>query len=142
MDTAYREIYEQLFDSAFDRPRVSRRGRLVRVSQPPQIARHVLAAINRADRRLLDGGRSRLRPDAKYLLYVNFVEMIVIPLLAAGRVNEEQILPALEADVDLLVFAASEAQKQKAQELSGHAVIDALSDNWRRLKLTAFDIWE
>jgi hypothetical protein len=128
MDNFYRDVY-----TGFYRRRLE--------SGPD--AGWVSKAIDKVDRRL---GQGRLRADAKYLLLVTFTEMIVQPIRMRNldtpwpRAGVD-LEAAVSADIELLVMKAA-LERRSYREVSGHAVIDALSKHWKKLRIAKFDIWE
>ncbi len=82
----------------------------------------------------------KLRIDARYLLLINFTEMIIRPAGSAGKVPIETLRQAAAEDIRVLVREA--AGRTETEEVSGHQVIDVLANSWHSLKTTAFDIWD
>src|SRR5216683_2740954 len=64
----------------------------------------------------------RLRPDAKYFLFVNLMQMVVIPIQVRGGLRLEDLRPALRSDVALIVDQA--ARQAEGREISGHVVLE------------------
>ena len=96
--------------------------------------------IEAADQNRASGfSGARLRDDAKAFLLGNLVSMIALPVAEGGKISEAELSEALRHDVSLLV---SEAKADSENEISGHAIIDALSSNWNRLRTTALNVWE
>jgi hypothetical protein len=98
-------------------------------------------ALATSERRRRDA--ARLREDAKALLAVNFRDLVFGPLLAGGRVLPEEVSEVVERDIETLVVEAQpELTGRVGPEISGHAIIDSLSRNWRNLGLSRFNLWE
>ena len=93
-------------------------------------------AIEAAAKKLAEQG-ARLREDAKYFLLVNFTEMVVKPLRKANP--EKRLQDALNHDLKLLLDVAAQAVHKA--EISGHAVVDALSKAWSDLEVNHLEIW-
>lgn len=80
--------------------------------------------------------RVRLREDAKYFLLVNLTEMVVKPLQG---ISQARLQAAVDHDLQLLLSAA--AHMANSAEISGHAVVDALSRVWSQLEINHFGLW-
>lgn len=93
-------------------------------------------------------GSRELRPDAKYFLLINFVEMIINPVLSHIRyIDENFSIQELKHEVlrDLrfilkLCFEGSTAKKQEYY-ISGHKIVSLINQNWEELSTTSFRIW-
>ena len=110
-------------------------------SQADESSTVVAKVIDEAEKQVLFQVGLRLREDAKYLLLLNLRGMIAHPLLMGGIVLDS-ILEAAQGDVRLLISAAASRVKEAGEtEVSGHAVIDAISAIWPDLKLTHFQLW-
>jgi hypothetical protein len=82
----------------------------------------------------------QLRPDARLFLLVNLHEMIVLPLSASpGRLEGQRLAELLRNDVRTILEAAREPTGNN--EISGHAVINAISRVWDKLRATELDVW-
>ncbi len=142
MDEQYREIYESIFrlvvqpeaDSPEARLLVDRFGEAA-----PVFGRAVESALDEAERERGDG--ARLREDAKALLAVNFRDLVFVPLSAAGH-NTAQVEEDVRRDTAMLVLEAAADREQRVPEITGHAVIDALSRNWGGLRISRYNLWE
>ena len=140
MDDIYREIYATLYYTAYSQQT------LYMVPQPfypfnLAAVATVRRIIDEAELELVARNRVRLRPDAKYLLLMNFIEMIGRPLTMANRFDTETVANLVRSDINLMVSDATERRGETA-EVSGHGIIDALSRNWKRLKVLEFKVWE
>jgi hypothetical protein len=80
-----------------------------------------------------------LRSDAKYFLFINFAHMVETPL---AENNETSLYPFnnMNEDIKTLVQSAS-LQDPDETEISGHQIIQALSQTWPSLKLSSLRIW-
>jgi hypothetical protein len=140
MDPVYREIFAQLYYSAYREPVFYPFAERWEYQIFPQVS-WVRRAIDEIEIELASERKLRLRADAKFLLLINLSEMIMRPVLAGGRVRFEEFQVAVRDDINLLITDAA-SQRGEEPEISGHALIDALSRNWRKLKLTDLKIWE
>jgi hypothetical protein len=87
------------------------------------------------------GLSSALRPDARLFLLVNIHQMLVLPLAYAERLRLAR-LPVNEIvrdDVRTILKAAREESNE--EEISGHAVVNAVSRVWRQLRSTELEVW-
>jgi hypothetical protein len=82
----------------------------------------------------------RLRTDARYLLLINFSEMVIRPADRAQKVSSGELREATRDDILTVVRAA--AERARAQEISGHDVINALTTVWGELKTMAYNVWD
>jgi ribosomal protein L14 len=151
MDERYRQIYEGIYaawvgESARfgETARFTRAEYFNRVSQfGADLGPTVEQAIARSEqqRRRRDG--AGLREDAKALLAVNFRDLVVVPLVAGGRVSTDQIRADVGEDVAMLVKEAEpDRSDPNALEITGHAIIESLSRNWGKLKIGRYNLWE
>jgi hypothetical protein len=85
----------------------------------------------------------QLREDAKALLAINFLDLVVHPLRLGGRTSAETLASALSADIRMLIVEARprESESSSAAQLSSHEIIDSLSKNWDRLRIVRLDLW-
>ena len=98
---------------------------------------HYLAsgAVEAARKQATEQGR-QIRPDAQLLIYLLAHEFVAKPAIAVRAVPGPDIDHLLTADVQELV-----AEAEGEHEVSGHAVIDALSARWEALRATELDLW-
>jgi hypothetical protein len=82
----------------------------------------------------------RLRADARYLLLLNFTEMVIRPADLAERVRPGEFREAARDDIRTIVGAA--AERAEVEEVSGHALINALTSVWGRLRTVAYNVWD
>jgi hypothetical protein len=91
--------------------------------------------------------RRRLREDAKALLAVNFLDLVVQPLIVGGKRNY-QLPEDVHADIVMLATDVSEQANRSDtaetadSEISAHEIIDSLSRNWERLQISRWQLWE
>ena len=82
----------------------------------------------------------RIRPDAKLYLLVNFHRLVVMPLIEGGSISTDEVFGYLSNDVGILLRRARDlADSREAEEISGHLMVDALSDVWDELRLLGAD---
>jgi hypothetical protein len=82
----------------------------------------------------------RIRPDAKLYLLVNFHRLVVMPLLEGGSFRSDEGFDYLSDDVGILLRRARDlADSREAEEISGHLMVDALSEVWDELRLLGAD---
>jgi hypothetical protein len=155
MDAEYRDVFEAMYTRRIS-PSIPPPGRefLLFFSHPPGqdelIVRH---AIDEADAGLFQSRRRRLRADAKYFLLLNFMQMVFAPVRLRGRDVTAELTSSLVADINLVVNEAASQQQIRERDLglsglaaeqpdvSGHAVLEAVSNSWNDLKLSSFRIW-
>jgi hypothetical protein len=152
MDEVYRNIYSQLYDSV--EPEFEVRNYAWYNREAPQTttlnAGILRQMIDVAERETFGGGTDqlnvspyagrRLRPDAKLFLLINFLQMIVIPVILARRQDGPDLGRILFADtVTLLKESADETNET---DVSSHSVLKALTKNWQRLNVSALKLWE
>lgn len=96
--------------------------------------------------------KSRIRSDAHHFLVVNFHQMIVMPLLmspnAPYRIEYNSNEKPFYSDEfykvisdDIMKILSSAADNEGQGEISGHAILDAVSTQYRKLRTTQFQIW-
>ena len=143
MEERYREIYSEIYDARIGEVAPSQRSE--NFMRPDRFSDDLIlvvrSAISRSERLRAERDGAQLREDAKALLAVNFQELVLVPLLAAERVPSNEIRRAVSQDIQLLVSRA-EASSAPVPEISGHGIIDSLSRNWGRLRLSRFNLWE
>lgn len=83
----------------------------------------------------------RLRPDARLFLLVNCHQMVLLPLAYAERVITEPLPVEQILRHDVRTILASASEMARGEEISGHAVIDAVSRVWRQLRATQLNVW-
>lgn len=143
MDERYRELYAAIYVGRTT-PEL---GSVERLSpfwlRPPLwdpfVAEATRDVIESAEREA--AGNRRLREDARALLAVNMQDLIVLPLQLGGRVSVEEVIADVREDAKLLV-AESRSASPEEPEISGHEIVDSLSRNWGRLRVSRFRLWE
>lgn len=84
---------------------------------------------------------TNLREDAKAFLFVNLLQLVIVPILKAGNKDAMKVLRhELANDVDTLITEARE-RSQDASLISGHAIIDACSASWNKLATMQLRVW-
>jgi hypothetical protein len=68
--------------------------------------------------------------------------MVAEPLASGGRVTNEQITQIILDDINTIIDKAAGNRESSSAEISGHAIVDALSGSWRGLKASAAELWE
>jgi hypothetical protein len=143
MDERYRRTYKTLYSLIVEPPPepVVVEEWFGPMEQPPGplYGQIVAGAIDDAERRRRDG--ARLREDAKALLALNFVNLVLLPLAAGGE-DIGLVQQYVRDDTAMLVAESEVDRTTRVPEVTGHAVIDALSQNWRGLRISRFRLWE
>ena len=143
MDEIYRDIYSQIYDSVQREPNEERRFGVFWLDQSANLpfnAGTIRLMIDAAEREAYAGKRQRLRPDAKVFLLINLLEMVAVPVSFSGKGRNLDLGSLLFADtVTLLRRAADEATDG---EVSSHAVLKAVANNWQKLNLSGLKLWE
>ena len=140
MDAEYRDVFEAMYTRRIS-PSIPPPGP---PGQDELIVRH---AIDDADARLFQSRQQRLRADAKYFLLLNFMQMVFAPVRLLGRDVTAELTSSLVADINLVVNEAARRQQilpglaAEQSDVSGHAVLEAVSNRWRDLNLSSFRIW-
>jgi hypothetical protein len=154
MDDQIRAEYELLYESAFPKESLyatfvpspglappstlaEKRSISDRFFEDSKVIRQILGE---AEQRLGHNGRS-LRPDAKFFLLTNFLQMVAMPLRFTRRLGRDEFGDLLSADINILLEQAAK-ERPLTREISAHAVIDALSRYWKLLNLSRFRLWE
>lgn len=103
---------------------------------------------------------SRLRPDAKHFLLINLHQMVILPMLSGhyiktsnnkissfGRddftpigLEELNLKELVKNDVYRILSEARENHPSN-EDISGHKIIEVLSNLWGSLRLSAPEIW-
>jgi hypothetical protein len=92
---------------------------------------------------LLRSTSLRLRADARYLLLINFSEMVLRPAEQAGRVSRGEFRDVARDDIRTLIGVAADlARRLDLKEISGHQVLNAIPTIWRGLKTMAYNVWD
>lgn len=137
MDRTYREIYQRLYDG----PDIEVAFYVFQFPHGPlDASRGVIRGLIESAEDTLQretDGKVSCRPDAKLLLLENFSNMIAAPIRFANR--RLKVRDILEHDIRLLMTTA---KPDEEGEISGHAIVEALSHNWRGLRISEFKIWD
>jgi hypothetical protein len=149
MEPVFEEIYYELYTRAY-------------VNEPPDFfpitgyrSRSLFAlsrqhlrvrrAIDSANSTSVRSGGPELRPDAKYILLVNMMEMVIRPLEALAEESPYLLSDDLETDVLTIVkIAAAQATRgtdAAIGSLSAHSLVDALATSWNELRLSKISLW-
>jgi hypothetical protein len=141
MDERYKAFYQTYYEG-WAQPEVYQESPDFALVQEwyPQIAETVRDVVEGTDGEAIGG--YRLREDAKALLVVNFGELVLTPLVVAGRVEIGQLAEDVRADIGLLARGAAEHMPSYETEISAHMIIDSLSRNWSRLRISRYRLWE
>jgi len=155
MDAEYKDIFESLYEARPDLRYPTLQYRYFTLRQDPlgEDGVAVRQAIDYADAELFTSRRRRIRSDAKYFLFVNFMEMLFLPMRIRGEGLTDDLRSYIRADLDLLVNDAARRQGEREPtpgtsgqaviepELSGHSVLESVALNWKNLKLSDLRIW-
>lgn len=138
MKKEYSEMYENLYaDYIYE---IEYRRRRPYPNDEYYILKTIRKSIDRADK------ESRLRPDAKYFLIVNFHHLIIRPLLEQ-RLNRayqlDENFPTLEDDIlsDISTIVNESMKESEQIEISGHHIMSTIDRIWKNLKTTKLEIW-
>jgi hypothetical protein len=140
MDDRYRSAYQAIYSSRTDDEFPPPYPPVLGAVDRSVITTPVRQAINAADGEL--GESVRLREDARALLAVDFQDLVMLPLITGGRVAFADLTDDVAADVGLLAREASAMMPRNESEVSGHRIIDALSQNWTNLRIARYGLWE
>src|SRR5688572_30108887 len=148
--TLYQEMYEKFSALRItDPPFVSPISRLLTPEQTRNMISQTKFAIENAERDL----SVELRPDAKYFLLLNFTEMVLLPISAVRKrphasldlISEETLQQNLNDDVRLILSEAARKRMQQseseAEGITGHNIIDAISEAWDKIKFNDYFYW-
>jgi hypothetical protein len=147
VDIEYGRIYKTFYDELTQYPyALLETPQLAFAPYGAEIQQLIRAAIEDADKQLRKKGLG-LRDDAKYLLFVNLMNMVALPILVHG--DSYSYLPdGLFTDVAMLVSAAGSETagrptntSHEDRQVSAHSVVDALAGNWNKLRLSAVGLW-
>ena len=88
------------------------------------------------------GLEQRLRPDARLFLVVNVHQMVVLPLSYTAHMPPRDLLKdMIRDDIRSVLQVAISSERRDQREVSGHAVVNALSQVWEKLRITEFQLW-
>jgi len=82
---------------------------------------------------------AKLRSDARYLLSVLLLQMIVMPVAIVRPSTMDEVWASIEEDVKVLVSRAR--RRTSNDNITGHAMLDTISESWSRLRTTNFRLW-
>ncbi len=146
MKPEYHRIYDKLFNSFQFYPYPFRdpiwRDRIFREDRNLEtLVEDIKADIMELERGL-NLENASLRSDAKYLLLLNIIEMIIVPILFGEKAveNVEDLHRRAVQDMKTIVNYASKSNN-KAMPISSHAILQSLSDNWNKLSLMELGVW-
>lgn len=139
MNKRLSDIYDLLYsDFAYERRSRWRRSRTE--DNEYYFARLIRKSIDNSDR------DNSLRPDAKYFLLVNFLHLIVKPLLENKPFedyrNELQFFSLeedIQADIKKIILNAFDLKD--GQEISGHQIMKSVDGLWSSLRTTSEKTW-
>ena len=85
----------------------------------------------------------QLRPDARFFLLINLHQMVLLPLSYAKQLPAPELMAEIiRHDVrTVLEIARSRLKQADRHEISGHMIVDALSEVWQKLRVTEFELW-
>lgn len=145
MNKKYNEIYEDLFERmSFDYDYFYFQSRF-RHRHIFDYHRSVFNSIREAD------PNNNLRPDAKYFLQVNFVHLVILPILIekenvkneSNENNEidfhEKLISNIKSDIRSIISESKQSEKEKT--ISGHSIMNAINNIWGKLETTKMEIW-
>jgi hypothetical protein len=81
-----------------------------------------------------------VRPDAKLSLYLDFLELVARPLAETGPFAPDQMREVVRSDVRTVALGAA-ALSLDAGEVSSHAIVTSVVENWSQLQLTQLSYW-
>jgi len=139
MDEVYRDIYADLYN--YDYGKLHLRWEILEEGRWYPYRDNLRLSIESSESTLMEKQNIKLRADAKYLLLVNFWQMIVIPIQMARKSEIKNIQDIVSNDISVLLEEASRNCKS-GDEISGHAIINALSRSWKNLKVSNAKLWE
>lgn len=135
MDERYRGIYKDLYYGRIE-------GRAPEYDHV-KVVRNSIEAASEWVRKMR---KVEVREDAKHFLLINTVDMIAIPIsMAQGLPPDPSLYLAIDHDVVLLLDSAAGRagiEIERPREVSAHRIVDALSRNWKKLRLSSFQIWD
>ncbi|MBI2679004.1 MAG: hypothetical protein HYX28_09505 [Candidatus Koribacter versatilis] len=138
MDPIYRDIYTELYST-----------NVARASDQPELRDEVSGLIHAMDLAStslqfpLAAVRPDLRPDARFLLFTLFINMIVLPLTVSGRLRHGELSEMVQGDVRTIVGDVIKRRRRtnSPQDISGHEILDSIARNWQKLSVTKFRLW-
>jgi hypothetical protein len=98
-------------------------------------------AINQFEIRQSGSTFINVRSDARFLLLLNFDQMVFRPLALSFNPNNNIANNIYEDVTNILENARMNAMQKKVTEISGHEVLNACSSLWGSLKTLTNDSW-
>jgi hypothetical protein len=140
MDDKFRPVYKSLFESYGTTAAILPRYSGDSLAAAGAISKEIEGVQDELELDQLP----RLREDAKYFLLVCLLEIVYIPLKgAAPGQGLLAIVPGFSEDIKTIALAASQQAKQQNLDfVSTHMVVDALHNNWTKLKSGVDALWE
>ena len=147
MDSVYRDIYTALYYMySSGNPYLGLHPEWRQLDAEEIRFPFIHTAIDVVGKRVGDETGRTIRSDAKFLLLLNFAEMVARPIAMSHRLPIGQIQRVILDDIALLIQDSTThdraAQRIRGEEITGHDIIDSLSRNWKKLKVSNFKIWE
>ncbi|ROI11893.1 hypothetical protein ACLB6K_24215 (plasmid) [Microcystis aeruginosa FACHB-524] len=97
---------------------------------------------------------SRIRPDAKLFLLVNFTDVILSPLIVTGVEDQNILLENTAEDIKAILVAASQVSSLRGRnneitiepivenrKISSHDVLIAVQSIWSLLRTLRIEVW-
>lgn len=139
MNKRLNDIYDILYsDFVYEKRILGRRNQTK--ENEYYFAKMIKKSIDNADK------NNSLRPDAKYFLLVNFLHLIVRPLIENRSFedyrNELQFVSLeedIQADIKKIILNAFELKNKK--EISGHQIMKSVDNLWSSLQTTSEKTW-
>ena len=136
MRAEYHEIYERLYQNP-------------RNLLDPKVVEELTQTLKKFIDNAEGAENTKLRPDAKWFLLLNTRGMIAAPVyLGADEPLKRGILEILHGDIRTIVRRAREVTQKRADagdqdggETSGHDVIVAINDVWKKLGSGISNVW-
>lgn len=84
-------------------------------------------------------GGPPLRPDAEFLIYFAFSELVVRPVATVRPDARDELVEDITQDIALITKVA---QSQAGEEVSAHDVINAVGQIWGELRSSRWEVWD
>jgi hypothetical protein len=141
MDERYYEIYDRLYRD---------------YSYTSQIRNSFGLAITRIIDEQIEflNLASRIRPDAKLFLLVNFTDVILAPLIITNVEDQSVLLESTTEDIKSILVAASQVSSLRGRtneitiepivenrKISSHDVLIAVQSIWSLLRTLRIEVW-
>ena len=139
MDQVYHDIYNRMYEDYGIGPEFEQLAAQIRPNTP--VNRNKLRTALTRIKKAIDDYESEptkhIRPDAKYFLLVNFFELILFPIIVAGKPTDtDQLLEDADSDINKVLIEAAQSSAQEAEGLSSHSIVKSITNAWDGLKLT------